>query len=131
MVPKSYELVMESTPVVTSASEDEDKDSDDSSESSKSSRRKKKFKFDFTGKLHKITEERKSKSRESLKDAIDGDAKSSPILVNLSAATLSIVLLMTGYLSSTSLKCPTDREYKFTYVSARTLATPPYGELIR
>jgi hypothetical protein len=30
---------------------------------------------------------------------------------------------MTGYLSSTSLKCPTDREYKFTYVSARTLAT--------
>jgi hypothetical protein len=37
---------------------------------------KKKFKFDFTGKLHKITEERKSKSRESLKDAIDGDAKS-------------------------------------------------------
>lgn len=70
------ELVMESTPVVTSASEDEDKDSDDSSESSKSSRRKKKFKFDFTGKLHKITEERKSKSRESLKDAIDGDAKS-------------------------------------------------------
>jgi hypothetical protein len=35
------ELVMESTPVVTSASEDEDKDSDDSSESSKSSRRKK------------------------------------------------------------------------------------------
>jgi hypothetical protein len=45
------ELVMESTPVVTSASEDEDKDSDDSSESSKSSRRKKKFKFDFTGSL--------------------------------------------------------------------------------
>jgi hypothetical protein len=45
-----HELVMESTPVVTSASEDEDKDSDDSSESSKSSRRKKKFKFDFTGK---------------------------------------------------------------------------------
>lgn len=69
------ELVMESTPVVTSASEDEDKDSDDSSESSKSSRRKKKFKFDFTGKLHRITEERKSKSRESLKDAIDGDHK--------------------------------------------------------
>lgn len=66
------EIVMESTPVVTSASEDEDKDSDDSSESSKSSRRKKKFKFDFTGKLQKITEERKSKSRESLhKDSLD------------------------------------------------------------
>ncbi|XP_061172931.1 potassium/sodium hyperpolarization-activated cyclic nucleotide-gated channel 3-like isoform X2 [Saccostrea echinata] len=66
------EIVMESTPVVTSASEDEDKDSDDSSESSKSSRRKKKFKFDFTGKLHKITEERKSKSRESIhKDSLE------------------------------------------------------------
>nr|XP_022331362.1 potassium/sodium hyperpolarization-activated cyclic nucleotide-gated channel 3-like isoform X2 [Crassostrea virginica] len=66
------EIVMESTPVVTSASEDEDKDSDDSSESSKSSRRKKKFKFDFTGKLQKITEERKSKSRESLhKDSLE------------------------------------------------------------
>ncbi|XP_071168792.1 potassium/sodium hyperpolarization-activated cyclic nucleotide-gated channel 2-like isoform X4 [Mytilus edulis] len=69
------ELVMESTPVVTSASEDEDKDSDDSSESSKSSKRKKKFKFDFTGKLHKITEERKSKSRESLKDVCDSENK--------------------------------------------------------
>ncbi|XP_048736854.1 potassium/sodium hyperpolarization-activated cyclic nucleotide-gated channel 3-like isoform X4 [Ostrea edulis] len=66
------EIVMESTPVVTSASEDEDKDSDDSSESSKSSRRKKKFKFDFTGKLQKITEERKSKSRESIhKDSLE------------------------------------------------------------
>ncbi|XP_033749800.1 potassium/sodium hyperpolarization-activated cyclic nucleotide-gated channel 3-like isoform X2 [Pecten maximus] len=62
------EIVMESTPVVTSASEDEDKDSDDSSESSKSSRKKRKFKFDFTGKLHRITEERKSKSKESLRD---------------------------------------------------------------
>ena len=60
------EIVMESTPVVTSASEDND--SDDSSESSKSSKRKKKFKFDFTGKLQRITEERKSKSRESLHD---------------------------------------------------------------
>lgn len=69
------ELVMESTPVVTSASEDEEKDSDDSSESSKSSKRKKKFKFDFTGKLHKITEERKSKSRESLRDVTDSDSK--------------------------------------------------------
>lgn len=69
------ELVMESTPVVTSASEDEEKDSDDSSESSKSSKRKKKFKFDFTGKLHKITEERKSKSRESLRDVADSDSK--------------------------------------------------------
>lgn len=62
------EIVMESTPVVTSASEDEDKDSDDSSESSKSSKRKRKFKFDFTGRLHRITEERKSKSKESLRD---------------------------------------------------------------
>ena len=67
------ELVMESTPVVTSASEDEEKDSDDSSESSKSSKKKKKFKFDFSGKLHKITEERKSKSRESLKDVMDSE----------------------------------------------------------
>ncbi|KAK3097787.1 hypothetical protein FSP39_013195 [Pinctada imbricata] len=65
------EIVMESTPVVTSASEDEDKDSDDSSESSKSSKRKKKFKFDFSGKLHKITEERKSKSKESLRDCLE------------------------------------------------------------
>ncbi|KAJ8304295.1 hypothetical protein KUTeg_017878, partial [Tegillarca granosa] len=66
------EIVMESTPVVTSASEDEDKDSDDSSGSSKSSKRKKKFKFDFSGKLHKITEERKSKSKESLFEMPNG-----------------------------------------------------------
>ena len=62
------EIVMESTPVVTSASEDEDKDSDDSSSSSKSTKHKKKFKLDFSAKLHKITEERKSRSRENLKD---------------------------------------------------------------
>lgn len=66
------EIVMESTPVVTSASEDEDKDSDDSSGSSKSSKRKKKFKFDFSGKLHKITEERKTKSKESLYELPNG-----------------------------------------------------------
>ena len=65
------EIVMESTPVVTSASEDEDKDSDDSSESSKSSKRKKKFKFDFSGRLQRITEERKSKSKESLRDCLE------------------------------------------------------------
>lgn len=65
------EIVMESTPVVTSASEDEDKDSDDSSSSSKSAKHKKKFKLDFSAKLHKITEERKSRSRENLKDAVD------------------------------------------------------------
>ncbi|XP_045156771.2 potassium/sodium hyperpolarization-activated cyclic nucleotide-gated channel 3-like isoform X2 [Mercenaria mercenaria] len=62
------EIVMESTPVVTSASEDEDKDSDDSSGSSKSNKNKKKFKLDFSAKLHRITEERKSRSRENLKE---------------------------------------------------------------
>ncbi|XP_060594853.1 potassium/sodium hyperpolarization-activated cyclic nucleotide-gated channel 2-like isoform X3 [Ruditapes philippinarum] len=62
------EIVLESTPVVTSASEDEDKDSDDSSGSSKSNKNKKKFKLDFSAKLHRITEERKSRSRENLKD---------------------------------------------------------------
>ncbi|KAL3866127.1 hypothetical protein ACJMK2_043457 [Sinanodonta woodiana] len=62
------EIVMESTPVVTSASEDEDKDSDDSSESSRSTKPKKKFKFDFSAKLHKIAEERKSKSKENLSE---------------------------------------------------------------
>lgn len=65
------EIVMESTPVVTSASEDEDKDSDDSSGSSKSGKHKKKFKLDFSAKLHRITEERKSRSRENLKDSAD------------------------------------------------------------
>lgn len=70
------EIVMESTPVVTSASEDEDKDSDDSSGSSKSGKPKKKFKLDFSAKLHKITEERKSRSRENLKDAhLEGKIK--------------------------------------------------------
>ncbi|KAH3838142.1 hypothetical protein DPMN_111548 [Dreissena polymorpha] len=65
------EIVLESTPVVTSASEDEDRDSDDSSGSSKSGRHKKKFKLDFSAKLHKITEERKSRSRENLRDNTD------------------------------------------------------------
>lgn len=65
------EIVMESTPVVTSASEDEDRDSDDSSCSSRSSKPKKKFKFDFSARLHKIAEERRSRSKESLKDAHD------------------------------------------------------------
>ncbi|KAK6180490.1 hypothetical protein SNE40_012636 [Patella caerulea] len=59
------EIVMESTPIPTSASEDDEKESDDSSEGSKP---KKKFKFDFGSKLHKITEEKKSKSRENLRD---------------------------------------------------------------
>ena len=70
------EIVMESTPVVTSASEDEDKDSDDSSSSSKSAKHKKKFKLDFSAKLHRITEERKSRSRENLKDSSDSKFRS-------------------------------------------------------
>ena len=70
------EIVLESTPVVTSASEDEDKDSDDSSGSSKSGKHKKKFKLDFSAKLHKITEERKSRSRENLKDNFDSKFRS-------------------------------------------------------
>ena len=69
------EIVMESTPVVTSASEDDD-NSDDSSGSSKSAKPKKKFKFDFGAKLQKITEERKSRSRENLKDASESKFKS-------------------------------------------------------
>ena len=69
------EIVMESTPVVTSASED-DENSDDSSGSSKSAKPKKKFKFDFGAKLQKITEERKSRSRENLKDASESKFKS-------------------------------------------------------
>lgn len=73
------EIVMESTPVVTSASEDDDKDSDDSSGSSKSARHKKKFKLDFSAKLHRITEERKSRSRENLKD-VHVDSKFKHIL---------------------------------------------------
>lgn len=68
------EIVMESTPVVTSASED-DENSDDSSSSSKSAKPKKKFKIDFGAKLHKITEERKSRSRENLKDGFDSKFK--------------------------------------------------------
>ncbi|XP_052796902.1 potassium voltage-gated channel subfamily H member 2-like isoform X2 [Mya arenaria] len=70
------EIVLESTPVVTSASEDEDKDSDDSSGSSKSGKHKKKFKLDFSAKLHRITEERKSRSRENLKDNTDSKFRS-------------------------------------------------------
>ena len=69
------EIVMESTPVVTSASED-DENSDDSSGSSKSAKPKKKFKFDFGAKLQKITEERKSRSRENLKDPSESKFKS-------------------------------------------------------
>nr|ALT57286.1 HCN channel protein [Doryteuthis pealeii] len=56
------EIVMESTPIPTSASEDEDRESDDSYET----KPKKKFKFDFPLTLQKITEERKSKSKENL-----------------------------------------------------------------
>lgn len=59
------EIVMESTPIPTSASENEDGDSDDSSDGSKP---KKKFKFDFSARLQRITEEKRSKSRENLKD---------------------------------------------------------------
>ena len=64
------EIVMESTPIPTSASDNEDGDSDESSDGYKP---KKKFKFDFTAKLHKISEEKRSKSKESLrnKDLID------------------------------------------------------------
>lgn len=69
------EIVMESTPVVTSASED-DENSDDSSSSSKSAKPKKKFKLDFGAKLQRITEERKSRSRENLKDGFDSKFKS-------------------------------------------------------
>ncbi|XP_076465406.1 uncharacterized protein LOC143297117 [Babylonia areolata] len=60
------EIVMESTPIPTSASEDEDRDSDESSDGSK--QKKKPFKFDFATRLHKISEEKKSRSRENLKD---------------------------------------------------------------
>lgn len=51
------EIVMESTPVATSASEDEDRDSDDSFEN----KPKKKFKFDFPITLQKISEHREGK----------------------------------------------------------------------
>ncbi|KAH9493170.1 Potassium/sodium hyperpolarization-activated cyclic nucleotide-gated channel 4 [Bulinus truncatus] len=57
------EIVMESTPIPTSASEDEERDSDDSSDGSKH-KKKSSFKFDFSTKLHKISEERKHKSKE-------------------------------------------------------------------
>ncbi|KAL8566272.1 hypothetical protein ACOMHN_056844 [Nucella lapillus] len=60
------EIVMESTPIPTSASEDEDRDSDESSDGSK--QKKKPFKFDFATRLHKISEEKKSRSRDNLKD---------------------------------------------------------------
>ncbi|XP_041367918.1 potassium voltage-gated channel subfamily H member 7-like isoform X2 [Gigantopelta aegis] len=64
------EIVMESTPIPTSASDNDEGDSDESSDGCKP---KKKFKFDFATKLHKISEEKRSKSRESLrnKDLID------------------------------------------------------------
>ena len=87
------EIVMESTPVVTSASED-DENSDDSSCSSRSNKPKKKFKLDFSAKLHRITEERKSRSRENLKDSVDSKfrhmlrkAPSGPNLFGLLAPT--------------------------------------------
>ena len=90
------EIVMESTPVVTSASED-DENSDDSSSSSKSAKPKKKFKLDFGAKLQKITEERKSRSRENLKDTADSKfrnilrkAPSGPNLFGLLAPTASM-----------------------------------------
>ncbi|XP_059165067.1 potassium/sodium hyperpolarization-activated cyclic nucleotide-gated channel 4-like isoform X1 [Physella acuta] len=57
------EIVMESTPIPTSASEDEDQNSDDSSDGSKH-KKKSSFKFDFSSKLHKISEERKNKAKE-------------------------------------------------------------------
>ncbi|XP_070206329.1 potassium/sodium hyperpolarization-activated cyclic nucleotide-gated channel 1-like [Littorina saxatilis] len=60
------EIVMESTPIPTSASEDEDRDSDESSDGSK--QKKRPFKFDFANRLHKISEEKKFRSRENLKD---------------------------------------------------------------
>ena len=46
-----------------------------------------------------------------------------PILFSLSAAIDSIVLLISGYISKTALKCSTDSENKLQYVSALTLAT--------
>ncbi|KAK7501568.1 hypothetical protein BaRGS_00006999 [Batillaria attramentaria] len=78
------EIVMESTPIPTSASEDEDRDSDESSDGSK--QKKRTFKFDFATRLHKISEEKKSRSRENLKDRdlIDlTDHKSSHIWTKL------------------------------------------------
>lgn len=61
------EIVMESTPIPTSASEDEDRDSDDSSDGSKH-KKKTSFKFDFSTKLHKISEERKHRNKENIRD---------------------------------------------------------------
>ncbi|KAK3766089.1 hypothetical protein RRG08_002323 [Elysia crispata] len=67
------EIVMESTPIPTSASEDEEgRDSDESSDGSKHhhhdhhghSKKKTAFKFDFSTKLHKISEEKKQRARE-------------------------------------------------------------------
>lgn len=63
------EIVMESTPIPTSASDDDDRDSDDSSDGSKH-KKKSSFKFDFANKLHKISEERKHKSKEHLKETV-------------------------------------------------------------
>ena len=77
------EIVMESTPIPTSASEDEDRDSDESSDGSK--QKKRPFKFDFATRLHKISEEKK-RSRENLKekDLIDlTDQKQSPLWTKL------------------------------------------------
>ncbi|RUS72086.1 hypothetical protein EGW08_020147 [Elysia chlorotica] len=83
------EIVMESTPIPTSASEDEEgRDSDESSDGSKHhhhdhhghSKKKTAFKFDFSTKLHKISEEKKQRAaREQAgkeKDLLDfGDGK--------------------------------------------------------
>lgn len=68
------EIVMESTPIPTSASEDDERDSDDSTDA----KPKKRFKFDFRIPLQRISEEKKIKSRENIakspsvnKDLID------------------------------------------------------------
>ena len=87
------EIVMESTPIPTSASEDEEgRDSDESSDGSKHhhhdhhghSKKKTAFKFDFSTKLHKISEEKKQraareqagKEKDKEKDLLDfGEGK--------------------------------------------------------
>lgn len=71
------EIVMESTPIPTSASEDEDRDSDESSDGSKQ-KKKTSFKFDFSTRLHKISEEKRGKVKDHhhTRDLMDfGDTK--------------------------------------------------------
>ncbi|GFO11710.1 potassium/sodium hyperpolarization-activated cyclic nucleotide-gated channel 2 [Plakobranchus ocellatus] len=94
------EIVMESTPIPTSASEDEEgRDSDDSSDGSKHhhhdhhghSKKKTAFKFDFSTKLHKISEEKKQRAaREQAgkeKDLLDfGESKPQANLHHRSSA---------------------------------------------